>query len=78
MIRQPSRCAARRFFFRVEPEPPSPGTCVGIGPTKTLAKRADHIAKSSHELGGVSMPPAMGKVGQPIIGLGQSTDIPAK
>ncbi len=28
-------------------------TCVGIGPTKTLAKLANHIAKSVPELGGV-------------------------
>ncbi len=28
-------------------------TCVGIGPTKTLAKLANHIAKSIPELGGV-------------------------
>ncbi|MCE4226765.1 Y-family DNA polymerase [Methylobacterium sp. C25] len=28
-------------------------TCVGIGPTKTLAKLANHIAKSVAELGGV-------------------------
>ena len=28
-------------------------TCVGIGPTKTLAKLANHIAKSIPEIGGV-------------------------
>ena len=28
-------------------------TCVGIGPTKTLAKLANHIAKSAKDLGGV-------------------------
>ncbi|MBM0205265.1 Y-family DNA polymerase [Micromonospora sp. STR1s_5] len=28
-------------------------TCVGIGPTKTLAKLANHIAKTNAELGGV-------------------------
>jgi nucleotidyltransferase/DNA polymerase involved in DNA repair len=28
-------------------------TCVGIGPTKTLAKRANHIAKTVPDLGGV-------------------------
>ncbi len=28
-------------------------TCIGIGPTKTLAKLANHIAKSVPELGGV-------------------------
>lgn len=28
-------------------------TCVGIGPTKTLAKLANHIAKTAPELGGV-------------------------
>ena len=28
-------------------------TCVGIGPTKTLAKLANHVAKSAPELGGV-------------------------
>ena len=28
-------------------------TCVGIGPTKTLAKLANHIAKKNHDLGGV-------------------------
>ncbi|PHK29031.1 hypothetical protein VF12_31795, partial [Nostoc linckia z15] len=28
-------------------------TCVGIGPTKTLAKFANHIAKKNPELGGV-------------------------
>ena len=32
---------------------PASPTCVGIGPTKTLAKLANHVAKKNPELGGV-------------------------